>query len=373
MTYSIDSDTTSLNRVVLKGSRTLPVTLAVILIIIGSATLPFGVLILLGGGSRLASFVSGIAILFITAGIILAGWIKIPHRLIFDNDRGILVIQEKRQEEPNPSIPFSAIDSFQVTHQVTRRQRGVVRYYAVNMVKKDGAVWTLFTSQKKEKAQHFCKMLATRVDLSAASASVETSVPGMIRLVQESDPFIIEWKNAYSAGKYIATFLVIASFGMILYGARSYVTNLPAYWIAVAFIIAVAIYAVMATINNIMTVHRIEIGRGMMIYRRKGGMFRRGEFAITLEEIASILLNFSIVEDEAGIFVLTHKDREAFLSIRQDNITPLDVNRIIEIIRIMMDARKIDAASLTLGERIHLENLLQKAFARETGRDNPSL
>jgi hypothetical protein len=368
MNYKFASPRPDPNRVVLVRSRMMQIVLSVILFLVAIATLPAGLLLLLGDTDPYRPyFLTGMGLLFLFGGIALNTMLKIPGSLIFDNVRGALLVNEgKGRNAQQALIPYAEIESF----QVRPHRQGKSTAYVAEMLKKDGAFWTLFSSGSQSKAGAFCETLKERASLRESSALAEQPAPACVTMEESGDSTIIGWKNRYSIKNYLTTFILIGSMAMLMYGSRPYATSTTAYYAGLAFISFIILFAIASMLNSIGRAHRVEIGRGLLSYRKTGGLFRTGEFSIPLAEIDSILFNFSLTSAETAIYVLTAGEKDMLQSIKRGAYGPADI---LNTVRAIKNARKLDIGPLSMSDRLGLESILQQAVMSKTGETGHAL
>ena len=349
-------------------ARMMQIVLSIFLFLVAIATLPPGLILFLGADDLYPPFfLTGMGLLFLCGGIALNTMVRQPDSLVFDNVRGALLIHEGKGKNPRQSVlPYADIEAF----QVRQHRQGKSTVYIAEMLKKDGAFWTLFCSGSTAKAGAFCGTLKERVSLLGTSAPSEPVKPAAVTMTDRGDTTLIEWKNRYPLKSHILTILLIGSMAMLMYGSRPFATSTTAYYVGLAFISFIILLAAVSLLNSIGRAHRVEIGREGLSYRKTGGLFRTGEFSIPLGEIDSILFNFSTLAGETAIYVLTGTEKETLQNVKRGSYAMGDIVKAVMIIK---NARKLDIGSLSIGDRIGLEGLLQKAVLCLTGGSGRSL
>jgi hypothetical protein len=365
MNYRIMSSREETGTITLKRTRTMEAVLSAICFIIGIVFLPIGLILFLSPGYDLhyPFFWTGFGLLFLMGGIMVSTQIKIPEYLVFDNSNGVCVIKETKKDDSEKAvIPYSEIEGFHVCSHVSQKSS----YHVVEMEKKDGSFWSLYSVAGSEKAGAFRDQLAARVNLAAsAKKSDQAQKPGHIDVTTTGETTVFTWANKYAFKSYLLLILALSSMGMIIYGSRPYATGPVQYAIAVAFIGFITIVAVFSLLNNIGRKQRIEITKDTFTYRKTGGIIKTGQFLLPIGEIDSILFNFSLSTMETVIYVLKKEEKEFLQDIKRGTFKKGDI---FGAIALMKSIRKIEVGDLSIAGKVSLEGLLQKTVYELSGK-----
>jgi hypothetical protein len=362
MNYRLTSPQPDPNRVVLERARIMQMTISIILFLVAIATLPTGLLLMLGdSGPYHAWFLTGWGLLFLSGGIALNTMLRLPGSLVFDNVRGALLVNEgKGTGARQAAVPYADIDAF----HVRQHRQGKSTVFIAEMLKKDGAFWTLYSSGSRKKAESFCAALKEKVSLGRGSALMEPAAPAAVTQTETGTATLIEWINRYPLSSHILTVMLIGSMAMLIYGSRPFATSVAAYYIGIAFISFIILLGAVSLLNSIRRAHHVEISGAALTYRKTGGLFRTGEFTVPLAEIDSILFNFSTLAGETAIYVLTGGEKEMLQNAKRG---AYELGDIMKAVMALKNAKKLDIGSLSTGDRIGLEAMLQKAVKRWSG------
>lgn len=365
MNYKIISPKEETGRITLKRTRTLEAVLSVICFLIGIVFLPIGLMLFLSPGydPHYPFFWTGFGLLFFLGGIMVSTQIKIPEFLLFDNNNGELIIRGKKKDESEQAvIPFNEIEGFQVRSQVSNRSAS----HAVEMEKKDGAFWTLFSAGSREKSESFCDQLAKRVNLGVPSKNTDqTQKPDHMDIAATGEATTFTWSNKNSFKGYILLVMILAAMGMLIYGSKPYAEGPVQYYIAIGFICLITALAVFSILNNIGRKHRIEVTKESLTYRKTGGIMKTGEFTIPIGEIDAILFNFALSTMETVIYVLKKEEKEFLQSIKRGTFKKGDI---FAAIALMKSIRKIEVGDLSIAGKVSLEGMLQKTVYELSGK-----
>ncbi|MBP7738619.1 MAG: hypothetical protein KA369_21775 [Spirochaetes bacterium] len=365
MNYRIISPREETAVITLKRTRTFERVLGALCLIIGIIFFPVGLILFFSPGIDIhyPIFCTGFGLLFLMGGVMVITQLKIPEYLQFDNINGACVIKETGKDDTERAvIPYDEIKGFQVhSHQGNRSTSRVVE-----MEKKDGSFWTLFSVQSEEKAEAFRADLAKRVNLAAApNIAGPTLKPGHITVASAGGATAFTWKNRYAFRTYIFLITALSSMGMVIYGSKPFATGPVQYYIAVGVICFITAFAVLSLLNNIGRSHRVEITKDAFTYRKLGGIVKTGQFAIPIGEIDAILFNFSLSTGETAIYVLKKEEKEALLDIKRGTFQKSDIFKAISL---MKSIRKIEVGDLSIAGKVALENLLQKTVYEQSGK-----
>ncbi len=366
MNYKILENDRVKGRVILKRSRGLELFLSIILYMFGGCMLPIGILLFFAPdtGKYLPFFFTGFGMLMITGGIMLNTQIKIPEYLIFDNVNGqFRLIEGKKDTKEFSAFPYSHIAGFHT--RIHRSNRS--SFHVVEMEKKDGAFWTIYSSASEKKAKNFLDELAKLVDLKnqGREQSLEKGSTGF-DVTREQGKSAIQWKKRFGALSYLFSFTVIASMGMIIYGILEKEEGNIGVYIAAGFIILISLLFLFNMINGIGKVSVVEITDNALSFYSKGGIFKGNSFSLPLKDIESVLFNFSTSQMDSTIYLLRAEEKALLQKIKRGTIS---LDQIITALSLMMKIKKLDAGSLATGDKIRLENSIQELIREKTGRD----
>lgn len=365
MNYKIVSRKEDTGRIILKRTRTLETVLSVICFLIGVFFLPMGLVLFASPGYDMhyPFFWTGFGLLFIMGGIMVSTQIKIPEFLIFDNGSGACIVKDTKKDDSNQAIiPYNEIEGFHVRSHVSERSQS----HVVEMEKKDGAFWSLFSVQSREKAETFREDLAKGVNLGAAPYNAgQAGKPESIEVSHDGGTTTLTWANRYAFKSYLFLIVALSSMAMIIYGSKPYATGPVQYGIAVAVICLFSAIAVFSLINNIGRKHRIEITKEALTYKKTGGIIKTGEFSLPIGEIDAILFNSGLSTMETVIYVLKKDEKEFLQSIKRGT---MDAGKLFAAIALMKNVGKIEVGDLSIAGKVALEELLQNTVRELSGK-----
>ena len=363
MNYKFVNQQDRTGAIILKRTHITENILSVILFLIAIVMLPAGLLLFIDPEDiHQPIFWTGMGLIFLTGGIMISTQIKIPEYLVFDDSSGLFRIKGKKNiEAEQASIPYSEIEGFHVRYHINDNYG----YYVVEMIKKDGAFWTIYTSKNKKKADDFCSMLAGRINLKANPGVIASDIKlHNIDVASSGESSVLTWENRYSFKSYCFLILILSSFGMVMYGSRPFAGGIIQYIVAVSFIALLSIVVIVSLINNIGRKHVIEISHDIFSYRKTGGIIKKGSFSLPVGDIGAILFNFSTSRLETVIYILQRGEIDTFQEIMRGTYKKSDL---ISAVKFMIGVKKIQVGELTIADKINLENLLQKLVEEKSG------
>ncbi|HOT46290.1 MAG TPA: hypothetical protein PLM53_16115 [Spirochaetota bacterium] len=365
MNYKIISSKEETAVIRLQRTRTLERILGVIFFLIGIVFLPIGLILFLAPEYDIhyPFFWTGFGLLFLMGGIMVSTQLKIPEFIEFDNGEGACIVRDTKKDDSDRAvIPYGEIEGFHVHSRMNDRSKS----HAVEMEKKDGAFWTLFSVKSREAAEAFHERLAQSVNLSVASSKTgEQKKPDHVEIAKSAGATTLTWKNRHTLKSWIFLILALSSMGMLMYGSKPYAEGPVQYCIAVGFICLVTATAVFSLLNNIGRKHQIDITGDTFTYRKLGGIIKSGQFSIPIGEIDSILFNSGLSTMETVIYVLKKEEKIMLQEIKRGTFQK---NDIFKAIALMKSIRKIEVGDLSIAGKVALENLLQKTVQELSGR-----
>ncbi|MCX7677847.1 MAG: hypothetical protein N2316_01375 [Spirochaetes bacterium] len=357
--YKLASPTRK-EEVVLTQRKGIALIIATLLLIFGTPIVFIGIL----SNSHIAA---GIGIFLFCAAILVFTSHLYPKKFIFDNAHAVLRIIENDNTEYQ--IPYSKINDFQVG--LHRRENET--YFAVEMIKIDGAIWTFAMFANKQKAEKIVTALKNSVHLHAQSPSTgissnEQPLLPNVQIIQKGSSTTIEWKQRHSIPSRIAGFGAIFSFAFILWNiAKIFTENIVGSFLSYGFAIIMVGIGCGYLFYSIGRIYVLEIGNEMVRYYTKGFFAKGLAFNIPIEQIKAVLFHMSIERADMAIYLLTDQQRQKLSQIVRGKTNIRDV---FEDISFMMHLPRIDAGGFTVTEKLKLEKIIQNALSQYTVSEN---
>jgi hypothetical protein len=364
MNYYFKPKLSGEGRVVLKLSRSLQVVLSIILLLLGIPVFPAGLLLFLGGGPDIYApfFWTGMGLLFLVGGLMTATQLRIPEYIIFDNKKGDVIIKEKtRGEWESAIIPYGDIEGFQVRYHASHNYGS----HVVEMKKKDGAFWTIYSDRKESKAVLFRDQLARSVNLEAGGGDLPgEEAPRKIEVIRGPESTSVQWKRSNSLAGAVLGNLAVLSMAMVIYGARPIMESEAAFYVGAGFIGFITILMLFHTIDALGRKHVLEITHDGLTYYSKGGITKGPGYSIPFTELDSVIFNFSTTQSEMAVYLLRKGEKALFQSVKRGSYAKADFFKALTLMR---KIRKVDVGQLSTGDRIRLEALLQNLIHEKSG------
>lgn len=358
MNYKIKKDILK-NSVILVRSRISERILSAIILSFGIPALIAGILMIIfpEGEAYFQYAIAGFGLVFTSGGIMLLTQLNAPERIIFNNSEGRIRLIEKNGE--NCEIPYQDIDKFQVNKFKAQRSR---ESFNVDMIKNDGAIWTLFSSQSSKKADSFYTEIMENIDLSIKSESeISYTTPGNVTLTAAPEGTVISWKKKNSVPKSILGLMILAGFTMTVYGFTPGMAGSLKIYIAYGFISLIYILVIFYIITSFHRTYFIKISEGSVHHYSEGTFGKGYSFEIPASGISSVNFFFSMASGDSCIYFFTGDELEFM---RKVKLGLLGLDDIIEAIFKMKKIRKIIPGDLNTSEKVSLEMMIQREIEK---------
>lgn len=338
--------------------RTLITRLYIPVLLLGCAILVTG-LVLIGTEHdplllyRILSLTSlGLAI----ASLSLAAIFDLRRRpvLEFDNDQGVLRVTELSAtgHPQSMTIPSTGFEGF----QIARRDDGTVD---VDLLRNDGAAWTLYRSKDFAQANKLCSRLAKLVKLGFSkmpNTSVILSQP--IERSQDDGGTLLQWRPRSNLLTDVLHGIFLVSFAVGLF-ALVPGFSIPAAWAAVTYIVTLLLLIGGIGVIALRTMllrrrrHQIFLSRDALTVQLQHGFFHRPTcFSRPLSVIGGVQLDGPFQTNGIAITL----------------IPPRDSTRIVDATD---PSPQIDTPDLGLCERVQLEYLLRNSLKQLRQQETP--
>jgi len=373
MSYRLDKDALSYNRVVLTKSNTAKIIISLLLGLLGLFTLLPGLLLLLSGDVSNTSFViAGIG--FVFAGSCMIVWVggAKPDRFVFDNERGELQILEKvKGKNLQVSVAYEEIESFHlrvVTRTHSRSSGGrsshTYRYY-VGLIKNDGAIWSLLESSSEDKANEMLSYLKEHVDLGRSSDGIVPDVPSdFIQMGQKADARTISWKRPSNFLRTLLFICIATGFFFVCIGAKSNMPT-PIFWGACGFLFLIVGLGSYRFITRLGARQVVAISYNEISSYQEGGVVKDRGFSLRTSELKRLLLHFSTHEEEVAIYFLkTDEEVDFFTRMKTQQVGLGDIG---ELFSLMGSIHRVDVLELRFGQMLQIEQTLQRILQDTLG------
>ena len=292
-------------------------------------------------------------------GVLVYAAIEGPTEFIFDNEKGVLFVNDPKNipSAPLTPLPYDQISVFSVTQHLVSKEGTNRIFYAVSMLKKDGASWRFYKSSNESKAQAFCDKLNDLVQLSQPTLSDEpVHYPeGGIQVERHEDKTLIRWKKPSTWPQALPFLLCTTGFFIALLGVRPYMPQGPFYLLSVVMLLLLITALIWASIGIGKRVI-VELTEDTFTSTLEAAFWGSSTFSINNEEIDAILFNFHPDEPNA-LYILRPKESELMNKINQGTPTLQDL---LAAVRLSLRVYRLPVARLAVSEKLHLEQLLQQ-------------
>ena len=363
--YALDSSASNADRVVLRRSTLVNVAMHAISLGVG---LPMSIAGLVGLAFLPSAHPAPITLLgaglFVAAlGQLVSTQFRAPKRLIFDNARAQLLIDETGREDDHAAIvPFEAIEGFRWLPHAALSGAGHGSLSAVvEMTKHNGAVWTLSLLPSVEEAEAVAATLLGRLNLEQPGTPSPPHDPKLVRVEQKGDETILSWKRRYSIAQSALLFAASAGLATAVFGTRVLVSSALLYGAlgCATVLAALALYALfIAAVRS----RRIVISSDRLRANCRVG--RIGNVRVPLDEIDAVVFHFAPSQRDM-LFVLRADERKRLMALTRGKVSLEDA---LAARAMSSKLARIEVGDLTMPEKLNLEHLLRRLIHERTGR-----
>ncbi|HHP7241193.1 MAG TPA: hypothetical protein ACFCUD_05955 [Cyclobacteriaceae bacterium] len=318
-------------------------------------------------GAPVFSFViAGLGLIITSAALVTMTSIReSPHKLIFDNSKGRILVTSKnyKGEQIIAEIAYNEIEKFDYRKERDTSSDNAITYYHVYWQKKDQSFWDLMSYTSEDEAKKLVEELKSLVKIK--TVSIEERPPELpigMSMKKFEKSAIIEWRNRVRPRHYVILFtiLVLAGLGFGIMSAREVSNLFNVFPILLIGIFAFNIYYI---VNKYLQTYIIEISsKAFRYYRMRGGKLSNLK-EIEFENLAAIA--FDVKSQEVGgskVKVMNHDELELRRKMlnTKNQLEPEDQKKYKNIMR-------IDIEGINVVDKINLERLLQSILFKKEG------
>ena len=356
-------------QVVLQYSRVVLVVLTTIFGLIGAPLALFGLLAVIVKPEAMSFAFFGFGLAFFSASLLIFRLGQAPERLIFDNERGWLCIEEKKGRATQRAyLPYTDILTFRMERYVGTSGDSSMPWFIVFLVKQDGAFWELYTSRSEEASREVFVYLQEHVDLSKEPGFVDASPPkDVFEVLEEAHRTLVTWKAPAALSKYLFAFFILLALssvvaGIVLDGGMPFFLGcgLAAFLGVLWLLIGYSFFA------NLSAKMVVEVRKKELEVRQEGGITHKQPFTLPLFKLKALCFDMSTEQQETALQCLTEQDIREREEMKEGVVSFDDVWASI----VFNDsAYSIETGRLTVGERLYLEQLLEDVIFERANRD----
>lgn len=356
------------SQVVLVRSNVMRYVVGGIMLLIGLLFFVPGLLVFATGKVDLTTyFLTGFGSVFTGGALLLLFWVKIPQRLIFDNDRAALLIEEtsssgKKQQTP---LPYDDIEAFQLRTKIQTSQRSRSVHYLVDVVKSDGALWTVYSSQNKAKSEDILRVLQSQVSLNRSYSGdpVAFTLPSFV-ITEQGDQTEVSWPLRLSFGRFLAFSLVFAGFFLVIWGSRPKMPGVL-FYLVTGFLSVITLLFLYSQISALGKRQVVVVDKHDMRVFQRGGLFPAGAYSIPYAELKAILFNFSPNQEDSALYLLRNDEFDIFHRSKQGDFELMELSNILGV---LLRIKRIHLQGYSVAEMLYVEQLLQRLIKQQTGQ-----
>lgn len=365
MTYGLDSSASNADRVVLRRSRWINFAMHAMSLGVG---LPMGIAGLVALAFLPSAHPAPITLLgaglFVAAlGQLVSTQFRAPRRLIFDNARAQLLIDETGRNDDHAAIlPFEAIEGFRwLPHAALSGAGHGSPSAVVEMTKHNGAVWTLSLLPSVAEAEALTALLLGRLDLQQPATPSRPHEPKLVRIEQNGDDTTLSWKRRYSIAQSALLFAASAGLAMVVFGTRVLVSSALHYGV-LGCTTLLAVLALYALLDAALRSRKVVITSDRLHANCRVG--RIGNVRVPLHEIDAVVFHFAPSQRDM-LFVLRADERLRLMALTRGKVSLEDA---LAARAMSSKLARIEVGDLTMPEKLNLEQLLRRLIHERTGR-----
>jgi ABC-type multidrug transport system fused ATPase/permease subunit len=290
---------------------------------------------------------------------------SIPEQLIFDHQKGALLVQMDKAKNEFGYIRYNEIESINIYVEVRSSGKSTSHYYHIYVHKKDGSDWYLLEFSNRTKAETVLKELQTSIPLhNPCTINEPFALSQKIEKKEGHDKTIIHWQNKVSIwetlGILIFSILFLSILSMVLFFDGE---PQPFMYIVMGVILSVFLLVMTIVIRNLIkdayTRYAVSVDATTLVYyefNKKTGAMRNNKI-LPLQSVESIGYTFAPNKNtlNPGIKILTS---ENIAQQKREKENPLEVLR--NLFSKNNKAITLSIKALNPVECLQLENWLQK-------------
>ena len=363
MTYVFDSSASDANRVVLRRSGRVHMVMRAVMLIVAMPLVVAGLVtlfvlswnhpapwVLVGSGIGLASFCELVSTQF-----------RAPRRLVFDNQRRQLLIDEAGHEDA-AVVPYADIEGFRWLPYASLSAAGHGSPAAmVEMTKRNGAVWLLSRLPSQNDAKQMANALRSGVTLEGSPAPSTTPKPtsNRIRVETKGTTTTIHWKRRYSIVQAALLFGSTLGLTIAIAGARTLLSTYL-YYGALSCACVLALLGLYSLSSVAFRSRRVVITDNRLRAYCAG---RIGRTSIPLRRIDAVVFHFAPSQRDT-LFVLREQEWQRLMELTRGQVTFTDA---LAAKALSSKVARIEVGDLTMPEKLNLERLLRELIAQHGG------
>lgn len=391
-------------RVELVGSRWGRVIRALLLLFFGILFAPFGLVAMFPNPHGTSAGIAGAAGLLMLGGALhMLFATRSPRRLIFDNERCMLLVQQSFLAKECVLLPYAEIRCFRVMGSD-----------GAGMELEDGSVWSILSCSSRKEADESVTLLQESVQLRDGGTRAEQpAFSSRVTMTQEGDAVKVSWRNGRGFLAMLGQFLFLVAFVVAVQGPTlsKFGTRYP--WDD-AFLFVIWVFFLLVMLAGAGYVLSLGIARMEVGFDGEHILVRQGRFRLPglcyqmkPDVVDAVVLNWNptLVQTgtepiEESILLKTKKQNQDHHEARafEETLEAMDedereeyIDEMIEDLEAEVDAlanetslfedweelkdavedaaehmkmRRINVSALTLGDRVALKHTIKEWMAR---------
>ncbi len=350
-------------RAVLVRSRTLQFVLGGLFVLLGLPAAGLGAFVALAD-PLLGAKLGGFGLTFFGAGVLVLSRRSGPGAFVFDDAQEALLAYPSAEArgEPEGRLAYASIEQLRVKRQVHSSSEGRSVSYALDVVKKDGVSWTLYTSQSEGKARDLLRDLQANCNLTRRSREpAPLPESGTFEVAREAERTIIRFRKPYRVVTQLAAFMAVGGLSLAVLGFRDQMPN-AVFYAVFAFITLVLAAVTVGAVNGLNKHGVLTVTPERFRSDEQGGIIKAW-FEEPISQLHAVCFSYRPNEDQRVLMLL---NRQQYDVLTQP--PPEGAAAVLSTALSVIGVRKIDVGELGLAQKLELEQLIQSEVERVSGK-----
>ncbi len=312
---------------------------------------------------QLGALVAGFGLAFTGAMLLVVTRRAGPGAFAFDDGAQALLAYRSpsARGEPEGRVPYSQIADLRVGSYRNSSSEGRSTTYALDVVRRDGASWSLVNFQSKDKAERLLELVLQNVELgpteSADAPAEQPALSGHFQIEKSATQTRIRFKKPYRVVTHVSGLMVVSGLCFAVLGARYDVPPVAFYLVMalLSFALAALLFAV---VNGVGKHVVLTICPQSLRAQEEGGVIKAW-FEDPITALHAVRLGFRPNHDDRALLLLKRDEYDALSRCQQGSYTSA-----LEVGLALLSVRKLEVGELSLIQKLELEQLIEAEVER---------
>ncbi|MCA9629716.1 MAG: hypothetical protein KC766_18705 [Myxococcales bacterium] len=350
-------------RVVMQRTRTLQFVLGGVLLLLGLPALALGAFLALAD-PLLGAKSAGFGLTFTGAGLLVLTRRNGPGAFVFDDAEAALLVfaSTTATGQPEGRLPYSEIEGFRVRRQVSRSSEGRSVHHALEVAKRDGVAWTLYTSQSERKTRKLLERLQANCNPARSTGSSPAPAEsGTFQITREPGRTLIEFRKPYRLVTQITAMMTVGGISLAVLGFQDQMPSALFYGV-LAFTVLVLAGVLIGLVNGLNKRGLITLTPERFRSDERGGIIKSW-FEEPLENLHAVCFTYHPSQGQQSVMLLNRQQHDTLT-----REVPDDPMSALSVAMGMIGVRRIEVGELGLAQKLELEQLIQSEVERVSGK-----